>query len=280
MTDRTPEREHLTDLLAQQWEAIAALVADLDENAWRRPSPLPGWTIFDVVAHVIGTESWLLGETPPPHDPLRPKTDVRTLPHVRNEVAVLNEIWVDRLRPLSGKRLLALFDEVTERRRAALVAMDDDAWAEPTVSPVGQVPYGRFMRVRLFDCWMHELDLADGIGRSVPEGGDRAETAFTELTLGLGRAVVKGAEAPEGAHITLELTGPVTRQVHVAVVDGRGVLLDTAEGTPTTVIRLDSGLFARLRGGRITVDEHLGAIDIDGDTDLGARLVRNLAFTI
>lgn len=280
MTEHTPDREHLTDLLAQQWEAIAALVADLDENAWRRPSPLPGWTIFDVVAHVIGTESWLLGRTPPPHDPLRPKTDVRTLPHVRNEVAVLNEIWVDRLRPLSGKRLLALFDEVTEQRRAALVAKDDEAWAEPTVSPVGQVPYGRFMRVRLFDCWMHELDLADGIGRTVPEGGDRAETAFAELTLGLGRAVVKGAKAPEGAQVTLDLTGPVTRQVHVAVVDGRGVLLDTAEGTPTTTIRLDSGLFARLRGGRITVDEHLGEIAIDGDTDLGARLVRNLAFTI
>src|SRR5690606_24430731 len=110
-----------------------------------------------------------------------------------------------------------------------------------------------------------------------PEGGDRAETAFAELTLGLGRAVVKGAKAPEGAQVTLDLTGPVTRQVHVAVVDGRGVLLDTIEGTPTTTIRLDSGLFARLRGGRITVDEHLGEIAIDGDTDLGARLVRNLA---
>ncbi|MFE3618377.1 maleylpyruvate isomerase N-terminal domain-containing protein, partial [Streptomyces anulatus] len=171
----TPGREQLTDLLAEQWEAIALLVADLDEKTWRRTSPLPGWTLFDVVAHVIGTESWLLGQTPPPHDPLRPKTDVRTLPHVRNEVAVLNEIWVDRLRPLSGKRLLALFDETTERRRAALAAMDDDAWQATTVSPVGQVPYGRFMRVRLFDCWMHELDLADGIGRSVPEGGAGAE---------------------------------------------------------------------------------------------------------
>ncbi|MFE3545020.1 maleylpyruvate isomerase family mycothiol-dependent enzyme [Nocardia sp. NPDC059177] len=280
MTERTPDREHLTDLLAQQWEAIAALVADLDEKAWRRPSPLPGWTIFDVVAHMVGTESWLLGQTPPPHDPLRPKTDVRTLPHVRNEVAVLNEIWVDRLRPLSGKRLLALFDEVTEQRRAALVALDDAAWAEPTVSPVGQVAYGRFMRVRLFDCWMHELDLADGIGRIVPEGGDRAEEAFAELTLGLGRALVKGAKAPEGARITLDLTGPVTRQVHLAVVGGRGAVLDAAEGEPTAVIRLDSGLFARLRGGRTTVDKHDGQVVVEGDTALGERLVRNLAFTI
>ncbi|WP_446224580.1 maleylpyruvate isomerase N-terminal domain-containing protein [Nocardia sp. IBHARD005] len=276
----TPGREQLTDLLAEQWEAIALLVTDLDEKAWRRPSPLPGWTLFDVVAHVIGTESWLLGETPPPHDPLRPKTDVRTLPHVRNEVAVLNEIWVDRLRPLSGKRLLALFDETTERRRAALAAMDDEAWQATTVSPVGQVPYGRFMRVRLFDCWMHELDLADGIGRSVPEGGARAEAAFTELTIGLGRAVVKGAKAPDGSLVTLDLTGPVTRQVHLSVVGGRGTVLDEASGEPTTVLRLDSGLFARLRGGRTTADRHPGEVVVEGDTTLGERLVRNLAFTI
>ncbi|MFF2397111.1 maleylpyruvate isomerase N-terminal domain-containing protein [Nocardia sp. NPDC058114] len=276
----TPGREQLTDLLAEQWEAIALLVTDLDEKAWRRTSPLPGWTLFDVVAHVIGTESWLLGETPPPHDPLRPKTDVRTLPHVRNEVAVLNEIWVDRLRPLSGKRLLALFDETTERRRAALAAMDDDAWQAPTVSPVGQVPYGRFMRVRLFDCWMHELDLADGIGRSVPEGGARAEAAFTELTLGLGRTVVKGAKAPDGSLITLDLTGPVTRQVHLSVAGGRGSVLDEVSDEPTTVIRVDSGLFARLRGGRTTADRHPGEVVVEGDTALGERLVQNLAFTI
>ncbi|MFI1240593.1 maleylpyruvate isomerase N-terminal domain-containing protein [Nocardia salmonicida] len=278
--NRTPGREQLTDLLAEQWEAIALLVADLDEKAWRRTSPLPGWTLFDVVAHVIGTESWLLGETPPPHDPLRPKADVRTLPHVRNEVAVLNEIWVDRLRPLSGKRLLALFDETTERRRAALAAMDDEAWQASTVSPVGQVPYGRFMRVRLFDCWMHELDLADGIGRSVPEGGARAEAAFAELTIGLGRAVVKGAKAPDGSLITLDLTGPVTRQVHLSVAGGRGTVLDETSEQPTTVLRLDSGLFARLRGGRTTADRHPGEVVVEGDTALGERLVQNLSFTI
>jgi hypothetical protein len=136
------------------------------------------------------------------------------------------------------------------------------------------------MRVRLFDCWMHELDLADGIGRSVPEGGARAEAAFTELTLGLGRAVVKGAKAPDGSLITLDLTGPVTRQVHVSVAGGRGSVLDEVSAEPTTVIRMHSGLFARLRGGRATADRHPGEVVVEGDTALGERLVHNLAFTI
>uniref|UniRef100_UPI0005852AA6 maleylpyruvate isomerase N-terminal domain-containing protein n=1 Tax=Nocardia araoensis TaxID=228600 RepID=UPI0005852AA6 len=159
----TFDRTALIDLLSRQWEAIDALVAPLDEQRWRTPSALPGWTVFDIVAHVIGTESWLLGDRPPAHDPTRAKTDVRTLPYVRNETAVLNEIWVDRLRPLPGARLLELYRDVVDRRRAALAAMGDAEWEKETISPIGQVTYGRFMRVRLFDCWMHELDIADAL---------------------------------------------------------------------------------------------------------------------
>ncbi|GAB2671417.1 maleylpyruvate isomerase family mycothiol-dependent enzyme [Nocardia goodfellowii] len=275
----TPDRAELTALLSQQWDAIAALVTDLPEDRWRTPSALPGWTVFDVVAHVTGTESWLLGDQPPAHDPMRPKTDVRTLPHVRNEIAVLNEIWIDRLRPLSGARLLELFGEVTDRRRKALAEMDTEAWTVPTQSPIGQVPYGRFMRVRLFDCWMHELDLADALGVAVEEGGKRGAVAFEEFLVSVPRAVGKLGKAPDGSRILFELTGPHARSLRVQVA-GRAGYVDSFDEPPTVQIRVDSRLFVRLGGGRTTTDAHPDAIEITGDTELGNRLVRSLAFTL
>jgi uncharacterized protein (TIGR03083 family) len=279
MTDPTLDRIELTTLLSEQWNAIAALVEDLDENGWRAASSLPGWSVFDVVAHIAGTESWLLGEKPPAHDPIRQKTDVRTLPYVRNETGVLNEIWIDRLRPLSGARLLALFREVTDRRRAALAALDDAQWQQPTVSPVGKVGYGRFMRVRLFDGWLHELDIADALGVSVAEGGRRGEVAFTEFAGSIPRIVVKRGQAPDGSRITFELTGPLTRSLHIQV-DGRAAYVDAFDAAPTVTIGMDSGLFVRLGGGRTGAEQHLNEITIVGDAQLGAHLVRNLAFTI
>ncbi|MGY4101305.1 maleylpyruvate isomerase family mycothiol-dependent enzyme [Nocardia sp. R16R-3T] len=279
MTDSPQDRTELTGLLSEQWEAIATLVADLDEERWRTSSPLPGWSLFDVVAHVVGTESWLLGEHPPAHDPIRPETDMQTLPHVRNETGVFNEIWVDRLRPLSGRRLLELYREVTERRRAALASFGDAQWQAETVSPIGKVSYGRFMRVRLFDCWVHELDIADGLGVSIDEGGPRAARAFGELTASIGRAVAKGAGAPDGTRITIELTGPLPQTLHVAM-DGRATVVEELDAPATVVVRMDSGLFARLRGGRTTADAHEGEFTISGDVALGNRLVRSLAFTI
>ncbi|WP_194834250.1 maleylpyruvate isomerase family mycothiol-dependent enzyme [Nocardia sp. XZ_19_369] len=279
MTDPSLDRTELPARLSEQWDAIAALVTDLDETQWRTPTSLPGWSVFDVVAHVVGTESWLLGERPPPHDPTTVKTDVRTLPHIRNETGVLNEIWVDRLRPLSGTRLLAEFREVVDRRRKALAAMDEQEWQAQTQSPIGQVSYGRFMRVRLFDCWMHELDIADALGVRVDEGGRRGELAFTEFLGSVPRVVVKKGGAPEGSRITFTLTGSLARTLHIQVA-GRAGYVDAFDEPATVEIALPAEVFVRLGGGRTSADEQLDAITITGDAELGQRLVHNLAFTI
>lgn len=232
-----------------------------------------------MVAHVVGTESFLLGEKPPARDRSQPEVDVHSLPHVRNETAVFNEIWIQRLRPLTGSALLQRFHDVTERRRKALAAMDEAQWQAQTQSPIGPVSYGRFMRVRLFDCWMHELDIADALGVRVDEGGRRGELAFQEFAQTVPRVIAKVGKAPEGSRIAFELTGPLARTLHIAV-EGRARYVDAFDGPPTTTITLDSGLMVRLGGGRVTADSRMGEIGFSGDDELGRRLVRTLAFTI
>ncbi|MFG1793906.1 maleylpyruvate isomerase family mycothiol-dependent enzyme [Nocardia sp. NPDC049149] len=279
MTDPTLDRTALTTALFEEWDAIAALVTDIDENRWRTPTALPGWSVFDTLAHVAGVESWLLGERPPAHDQATEKVDVSTLPHVRNQTGVLNEIWVDRLRPLPGAQLLELFGDVVGRRRKALSAMGEPEWQTETPSPIGQVSYGRFMRVRLFDCWMHELDIADALGVRVDEGGRRGELAFAEFLGSVPRVVVKKGGAPDGSRITFAVTGALARPLHIQVA-GRASFVDAFDEPATVEIQLPSELFVRLGGGRTTADEHLDQIAITGDEQLGLQLVRNLAFTL
>lgn len=274
-----PARPELTGLLSEQFDALADLVAGLDEDRWRTPSPLPGWTVFDVIGHIIGTESLLLGEKPPARDAQTPDIDVETLPHVRNEIGALNEIWLQRLRSRTGDELLRLYHEVIGRRRKALAEMDDQAWLAPSQSPVGEVPYARFMRVRLFDCWMHELDIADALGEQVDEGGARGEVAFTEFAQSLPRVIAKRGKAPAGSLITLRLTGPLARTLHIEVGD-RASYVTAPDREATATLQLDSGLLVRLGGGRVAPETALDRIDFQGDPELGHQLARNLAFTI
>ncbi|QLY32083.1 maleylpyruvate isomerase family mycothiol-dependent enzyme [Nocardia huaxiensis] len=272
MTDTVPDRAEITAALSAQWDELTRLVDGLDETAWRTPSALPGWTVFDVIAHVIGVESLLLGEP-------TPEVEVSG-EHIRNDVGALNEKWIAALRPLTGVQLLERFREITGRRLKALAETGPEVWAEPVPTPVGMAPYGRFMRIRLFDCWMHGLDIADGLGVNTDEGGPRAENAFPELLPAIGKAVVKGAGAPDGASVTIETTGPVRHTVHVAVAGGRAAVVENLDAPATVALSLPSGLFARLRGGRTGADAHPGEYAITGDTELGERLVRSLAFTL
>ena len=273
------DRTELSGALSEQWNALARLTSGLDEKQWRSPSPLPGWTVFDVLAHVVGTESMLLGEALPQAD-----GDVHALPHVRNDTGALNEIWLQSLRPLTGEQLLHRFAEVTDRRRAALAGLDDAAWQADIQSPIGLVPYARFMRVRLFDCWMHQLDITDALGGAAAtpgmnEGGRCAELALDEIEPFLGRVVVKRGGAPDGSRIAIETTGPVVREFRISV-DGRAELVAALDRPADTTIRLGSGLFARLCGGRTTADAHAGEIEVAGDRALGDRIAAHLAFTI
>ncbi len=257
------------------WDAIDGVVGDLSDSEWEQSTSLPGWTVHDVVAHVIGTESMLQGLGTPEAD-----IDVSALEHVRNDIGVLNERWVRKLRGLSHAELLEHFRATAEARREALTAMGEDQWHAMTATPAGPDSYGRFMRVRTFDCWMHEHDARDALGQ--PAGhSDFANAdsrlALDEMAASMGFVVGKLGKAPDGSRVRLELTGPLARTINVSV-DGRAKVVDEFDGEPTATIALDGLLFTRLAGGREAVDHD--AITYGGDEAVGKRVVEHLNYVI
>ncbi|WP_305094551.1 maleylpyruvate isomerase family mycothiol-dependent enzyme [Prescottella sp. R16] len=268
-------RDEVVDALTEQWSVLGDLLATVDGDAWMTPTALPGWTVRDVVAHLIGTESMLDG-VPTPTTAL----NVRSLPHVRNDIGALNERWVESLRAHDGAQVLARFREITGRRAAALRAMRDDDFAAPADTPVGPATYGRFMRIRLFDCWIHEHDIRDALGGPAgDEGGARGALAFAEIEGALGYIVGRLGRAPDGARISCALSGPLERTLHIEV-SGRAAVVPQLPGPATSTIAMDSRLFTRLATGRTTAAEHAGAIEFGGDEAVGRRIVEHLAFTI
>ena len=264
--------------LFASWDGIAGLLADLNEDEWRTATDLPGWDVHAVVAHMTGTESMLLGLATP-----EPDVDLATIEHVRNFVGAMNEPWVRSLRGESGAELLARFRDVTARRRADLVAMPLEEWNARTQTPAGPDSYGRFMRIRAFDCWMHEQDIRAALGRepSAAElSGADARVSLDEMAASMSFVVGKKGQAPDGSRVLLELTGPLSREIRVAV-DGRAALVEDFGGAePTTVVTLDGLQFTRLAGGRGLVDYRPAEVEYSGDAAVGKRIVENLAYVI
>src|SRR5689334_21189391 len=85
-------KSEVLDGLFGCWDEIDELLAGLSDEQWLQQTDLPGWRVQDVVSHMIGTESFLMGIPAPDAD-----CDVSELPHVNNEIGVLNECWVRSL---------------------------------------------------------------------------------------------------------------------------------------------------------------------------------------
>jgi len=45
----------LVDALSEQWAALDDVLSTVEGDAWLTPTALPGWTVRDVVSHIIGT---------------------------------------------------------------------------------------------------------------------------------------------------------------------------------------------------------------------------------
>ena len=268
-----PGKDRIVALLRQEWSTLADLLAELSDEQWSRPA-LPGWDVHDVVAHVVGTERMLSGEQAPAG-----AAGADEAPHVRNPVGQANEQWVLSLRSRTHAELLGDLRAVTARRLAALEAMSEEELRAPSWTPAGDADYARFMEIRIFDCYMHEQDIRVAVGLPGHDDGPVAEAALREVVLALGYIVGKRVGAPDGSRVTIRLTGPIERQLHVAV-DGRARLVASLDGPPTAAIALSSSLFLRLAGGRLDPQAATADITREGDPALAERLAGNLAYTI
>ncbi len=270
----TLPKESVVAGLHDVWDRLDALLAGLHDDDWTRPTCLPGWNVQAIAAHIIGTESMLLGVEAPDLT-----VSEATHPHVRNQIGSFNEAWVEALGAEPPADVLARFRADVAKREEALDAMSQEDWDRVGFTPAGQDTYGRFMRIRVFDQWMHELDIRDAIGEAGGDAGPAAELGLDEMASAMGYLVGKKGGATPGSRVRIELTGPAARTINVEVGE-RAAVVDELSGPPTLTVTMPVLVFARLAGGRAEPATLRDQVTIDGDEELGERLVANLAYTI
>ena len=273
------DQAEITTLLSQEWDLIAELCATLTDEQWQSPTDCPGWSVKDQLSHIIGTEKMLLG------DPL-PDIDIGEPSHIKNDIAKGNEKWIAERRDWPTQQLLAEFSEVTAQRVAALEAMTQDDFDAPSWTPAGEDTYGRFMLIRLFDCWTHEQDIRYAIRQPGHDTGEIVAEVLAETSRAIAFVVGKLGGAPAGSRIEFQLAQaeaqPAMLRVERPSEDSRAALVaefsDQAEAT--AVIAMDLMLFFRLTGGRESAAAAIeaGRVSLSGDTAVGHQIATSLAY--
>ncbi|MBQ0827586.1 maleylpyruvate isomerase family mycothiol-dependent enzyme [Streptomyces tagetis] len=269
-----PTLQPYADAWTHSIEAISALVQPLVEADWNRRTPCPGWSVRDIVSHVMGLDSEMLGDPRPIH------ALPRDLFHVTNEHQRYMEMQVDVRRHHTAPEITSELEYMIIRRNRQL--RNENRLPTATVrGPLGtELTLAESMRRHAFAVWAHEQDLRAALG--VPGNLDSpgAYVARDVLLAELPRVVADDAQAPRSSAVVFDVSGPVEflRTVRVDI-QGRGTLETSPALGPAASLALDWETYVRLACGRITPEAAGDRVKTDGDPELAAAILRHFTVT-
>lgn len=144
--------------LVRQRRRLENVLAGLTERQWQAPSRCDGWSVRDVVTHLVtinplyrlsvvcgvgGEPTRLMGDFDP---------------------ALTPPVMVESLGALSPIEVLGAFVESNNDLFAVVEALDDEGWCAIAESPLGHVPVRFVCSHALWDSWVHERDIAVPLG--------------------------------------------------------------------------------------------------------------------
>lgn len=173
-----------------------SLARDLTESDADLPTDCPGWTVRDVLAHMVGLEQVLQGAP-------QPAVELPELDHVVNEFDEYMEqhVHIRRQLPLS-----AIADELAGLRSRRIPTLRSQAKeGDPVVaSPFRDQPMSKAMPIRVFDLWAHEQDIRRAVGVPPRVDCDAAEISMERGVLGWTHVLPKLLDQP--ATVVIDVT--------------------------------------------------------------------------
>lgn len=208
-------------LMVRQRKRFGALLAHLDDDQWASPSRCDGWTVQDVITHLISTNQfWAFSITAGLNG--APTRFLSTFDPVRSPA----ELVIAAGTP-SPSETLASFMESNDTLVGSVVAVGDGLWTTLAEAPPGHVSIGCLVLHALWDSVIHERDIALPLGLAISHQPDELAASLIYATA-LNLALHAGTGSDDTGAVVLRTTDP---DVHA-----RAELTDAVRVGPDSVL--------------------------------------------
>lgn len=183
-----------------QRRRLESLLGGLTEEQWRHPTRCAGWTVQDVITHLVSTNTFwgfsiqqgLAGS---------PTKLLATFDPVASPAQTVEDVHGT---PTSDT--LQQFIETNAALTETIAGLVDADWDRTAEAPPGHLPVRLVADHALWDAWVHERDIVLPLGLDPHD--DPAEV-LTSLRYGaaLGRAIALCIGTGEAGRVAIEVTG-------------------------------------------------------------------------
>jgi uncharacterized protein (TIGR03083 family) len=177
--------------LSRQRRRLQETLTGLDDEGWRAPSRCDGWTVHDVVAHLVGVNEFWNASVQAGLD----GKPTRILAHF--DPSATPPLLVAPMRTLTRTELLDQFVASNDAFLATVDALDDEGWMVLAESPPGHVPVRLLAQHALWDSWVHERDIALPLGGAPALEPDEVASCLQyAAALSPALAIISGTAVP------------------------------------------------------------------------------------
>ncbi len=158
--------------VTRQRRRFEAMLASLDDDEWRSPTRCDGWNVQDVASHLVGVNAfWQMSITAGlAGEPTRVLTNF--------DPATTPAMLIEPMRALPPDAVLEQLVASHDRLLEVFAGLDDSGWAAPAETPPGYLPVRLLAHHALWDCWVHERDIALPLGRTPPVEADEVAASL------------------------------------------------------------------------------------------------------
>lgn len=253
--------------------SLVALLRGLPDDAWTRPA-VGAWQVRDVVAHLLDVSLRRLSFHRDHHVPPPPPFPIESDRDFARFINQINADWVGASRRLSTRQLADLYESTSRELADFVEALPADAPGLFGVSWAGErESAGWFDIGREFtEQWHHQAQIREAAGAEPFAQPEWLHATLLIALRGLPHAY-RGHEAPEGATLTLDVSGPAGGTWTLERAGGAWRLMAGAPGSPAARAAMSDDAAWRLLFNGLPRNAARTAIQVSGDEALAAPLL-------
>jgi uncharacterized protein (TIGR03083 family) len=264
-------------LFPEERAALLDLLTSLDDGAWSVETSCPGWSLKDIVAHLLADDLGRLSGGRDVHTGAGADSFESGLLDFINRQ---NEAWVSAARRLSPRVLVDLLKWSGRETQAYFESLDPDEASNLGVSWAGESRSTNwFDLAREFtERWLHQAQIREAAGAPLLY----EPLLFVPVLEAFVRALphtYRHIEAPEGTHVSLVISAPQPAaddpwrlQYSLVRRGGAWRLLQPLGSDPGATVAMDGDTAWRLFTKGIAKQEAISRSRIEGDQALGEKL--------
>jgi len=245
---REPDPVKTAHLFAPMRTELVRLLNDLPEDAWRYPTALRGWTVKDIVLHLLGDDIGLLSRRRDGfvHTDTTPENFEQLIAFINLQ----NDIWIRAARRISPELLISLLEVTGVQVNAWVNALDMSEAGAPVDwagSPRGSGPAPRWLEVarEYTEYWVHHQHICDAIGETSLKERTYVAPVVDTFVRALPRAY-SAVQAPLESLVKLDITGAAEVTWYMLRERGGWRLYERANLEPAVSIQLTDETMWRL----------------------------------